>query len=154
MSRGFPAFFRQFWLHLRKNLRKNLYRQRGQIIFQVNTEPPLSFIQSQLSTCSTDGTSNTDTESRNECPCGFTRVLFPNSHQLRLFLKCHVSARRQIKQHTRSLCKTGENLCDFKTSTIWNFQRPSRFSSFLTSLFNFLATCEGPLHPHFGLWLG
>lgn len=24
MSRGFPAFFRQFWLHLRKNLRKNL----------------------------------------------------------------------------------------------------------------------------------
>lgn len=24
MSRGFPAFFRQFWLHLRKNFRKNL----------------------------------------------------------------------------------------------------------------------------------
>lgn len=24
MSLGFPAFFRQFWLHLRKNLRKNL----------------------------------------------------------------------------------------------------------------------------------
>lgn len=28
MSRGFPAFFRQFWLHLRKNLRKNLRMQR------------------------------------------------------------------------------------------------------------------------------
>lgn len=28
MSRGFPAFFRQFWLHFRKNLRKNLYTQR------------------------------------------------------------------------------------------------------------------------------
>lgn len=28
MSRGFPAFFRQFWLHFRKNLRKNLHRQR------------------------------------------------------------------------------------------------------------------------------
>lgn len=27
MSRGFPAFFRQFWLHFRKNLRKNLYMQ-------------------------------------------------------------------------------------------------------------------------------
>lgn len=24
ISRGFPAFFRQFWLHLRKNFRKNL----------------------------------------------------------------------------------------------------------------------------------
>lgn len=24
MSRGFPAFFRQFWLHFRKNFRKNL----------------------------------------------------------------------------------------------------------------------------------
>ena len=24
MSRGLPAFFRQFWLHFRKNLRKNL----------------------------------------------------------------------------------------------------------------------------------
>ena len=24
MSRGFPAFSKQFWLHLRKNLRKNL----------------------------------------------------------------------------------------------------------------------------------
>lgn len=24
MSRGFPAFFKQFWLHLRKNFRKNL----------------------------------------------------------------------------------------------------------------------------------
>lgn len=28
MSRGFPAFFRQFWLHFRKNLRKNLHMQR------------------------------------------------------------------------------------------------------------------------------
>lgn len=28
MSRGFPAFFRQFWLHFRKNLRKNLHLQR------------------------------------------------------------------------------------------------------------------------------
>lgn len=25
MSRGFPAFFRQFWLHFRKNFRKNLF---------------------------------------------------------------------------------------------------------------------------------
>ena len=24
MSRGFPAFFRQFWLHFMKNFRKNL----------------------------------------------------------------------------------------------------------------------------------
>ena len=29
MSRGFPAFFRQFWLHLRKNLRKNLKQCGG-----------------------------------------------------------------------------------------------------------------------------
>lgn len=28
MSRGFPAFFRQFWLHLRKNFRKNLWRNK------------------------------------------------------------------------------------------------------------------------------
>lgn len=28
MSRGFPAFFRQFWLHFRKNLRKNLQLQK------------------------------------------------------------------------------------------------------------------------------
>lgn len=34
MSLGFPAFFRQFWLHLRKNLRKNLQRQTGQAIFE------------------------------------------------------------------------------------------------------------------------
>jgi hypothetical protein len=26
MSRGFPAFFRQFWLHFRKNLSWNLRR--------------------------------------------------------------------------------------------------------------------------------
>lgn len=31
ISRGFPAFFRQFWLHLRKNLRKNLgWKERTQ----------------------------------------------------------------------------------------------------------------------------
>lgn len=36
MSLGFPAFFRQFWLHLRKNLRKNLQRQTGQAIFEMN----------------------------------------------------------------------------------------------------------------------
>lgn len=28
MSRGFPAFFRQFWLHLRKNFKKNLWRNK------------------------------------------------------------------------------------------------------------------------------
>ncbi len=28
MSRGFPAFFRQFWLHLRKDFRKNLAKHR------------------------------------------------------------------------------------------------------------------------------
>lgn len=30
MSRGFPAFFRQFWLHLRKNFRKNLQESTKQ----------------------------------------------------------------------------------------------------------------------------
>ena len=28
MSRGFPAFFRQFWLHFMKNFRKNLKAER------------------------------------------------------------------------------------------------------------------------------
>lgn len=35
MSRGFPAFFRQFWLHLRKNFKKNLKestRQRQKLV--------------------------------------------------------------------------------------------------------------------------
>lgn len=36
MSLGFPAFFRQFWLHLRKNLRKNLQKQTGQAMFEMN----------------------------------------------------------------------------------------------------------------------
>ncbi len=27
MSLGFPAFFKQFWLHLRKNFRKNLQKK-------------------------------------------------------------------------------------------------------------------------------
>ena len=30
MSRGLPAFFRQFWLHFRKNLRKNLKKEGGE----------------------------------------------------------------------------------------------------------------------------
>lgn len=42
MSRGFPAFFRQFWLHFRKNLRKNLHlkkdRQREEESVQLLTE--------------------------------------------------------------------------------------------------------------------
>ena len=33
MSRGLPAFFRQFWLHFRKNLRKNLQNHKNQISF-------------------------------------------------------------------------------------------------------------------------
>lgn len=31
MSRGFPAFFKQFWLHFRKNLRKNLEEERKRV---------------------------------------------------------------------------------------------------------------------------
>lgn len=36
MSRGFPAFFRQFWLHLRKNFRKNLKESTKQKTKTVN----------------------------------------------------------------------------------------------------------------------
>lgn len=32
MSRGFPAFFKQFWLHLRKNFMKNLHYYQGSFI--------------------------------------------------------------------------------------------------------------------------
>lgn len=35
MSRGFPAFFRQFWLHFRKNFRKNLF------MWQRETNKPM-----------------------------------------------------------------------------------------------------------------
>jgi hypothetical protein len=34
MSRGLPAFFRQFWLHFRKNLRKNLEGRKESFSFQ------------------------------------------------------------------------------------------------------------------------
>jgi hypothetical protein len=33
MSRGLPAFFRQFWLHFRKNLRKNLKHKTNTVCY-------------------------------------------------------------------------------------------------------------------------
>ena len=37
MSRGFPAFFRQFWLHLRKNLSWNLQNKVNIIKIELKT---------------------------------------------------------------------------------------------------------------------
>lgn len=31
MSRGLPAFFRQFWLHFRKNFKKNLQQSKKKL---------------------------------------------------------------------------------------------------------------------------
>lgn len=36
MSLGFPAVFKQFWLHLRKNFKKNLWRESNVLHFYVN----------------------------------------------------------------------------------------------------------------------
>lgn len=41
MSRGFPAFFRQFWLHFRKNFRKNLFMWQR----ETNKSMPATGIQ-------------------------------------------------------------------------------------------------------------
>ena len=38
MSRGLPAFFRQFWLHFMKNLRKNLQPKMATILHKSLTK--------------------------------------------------------------------------------------------------------------------
>ena len=43
MSRGLPAFFKQFWLHLRKNFRKNLQRYKKWIFVRVIRQKTQSF---------------------------------------------------------------------------------------------------------------
>ena len=42
MSRGLPAFFRQFWLHFRKNLRKNLEGRKESFSFKKNMYAKIS----------------------------------------------------------------------------------------------------------------
>ena len=50
MSRGFPAFFRQFWLHFRKNFKKNLqththtHTHRNELVF----DPHRSHVDSKV----------------------------------------------------------------------------------------------------------
>ncbi len=62
MSRGFPAFFRQFWLHLRKNLRKNLQIKWGRDTQTSRLDPALIQDQGDFSRLTLKGSHFTSGE--------------------------------------------------------------------------------------------